>query len=534
MNAPATWNAQPRRPAWGVRIPPRKSLATRAAILIAPPPARVTIPLIGGAGHCAQPLVAIGQTVRCGEPVAAAAMPDHPVIHASIAGQVADIGAYPIAGTAVPVPCIVIERGQSGFGQSESEQGESDQSEPCWDGYPAQTGAASLPAAEIRRQIATAGIVGLGGALFPTATKLASAGERPLLLLNGAECEAYISCDDMLLRERADRVVAGARILCAALGAELGVIALKTDMPEARVALLDALERAADPRLAVSTVTAKYPAGGERQLIELVFSREVPAGGLPADIGVICQNVATAAAVADFFLHGRPLISRIVTISGGSIAAPCNIDARIGTPVADLVALAGGYAGTPARLIMGGPMMGIALADDALPVSAATNCVIAATLAELGAHSVEQACIRCGLCVEACPASLMPQDLLSAVRMENTTRLAELGLSECIECGACDYACPSHIRLATRFQAGKRMLTSAQLAREQARIARSRYEARTQRLARESEAQQNMAVQPSALDALLARTRQRGSIPGTDRPVTDRPDTDSPKTGRPE
>jgi electron transport complex protein RnfC len=195
----------------------------------------------------------------------------------------------------------------------------------------AQPDAAALPASEIRRQIATAGIVGLGGALFPTAAKLESAGAMPLLLLNGAECEAYISCDDMLLRERAERVVAGGRILCAALGAELCVIAIKTDMPEARAALLEAIESAADPRLGVSTVTAMYPAGGERQLIELVFGREVPAGGLPADIGVICQNVATAAAVADFFLDGRPLISRIVTISGGGIATPCNIEARIGT-----------------------------------------------------------------------------------------------------------------------------------------------------------------------------------------------------------
>jgi electron transport complex protein RnfC len=321
----------------------------------------------------------------------------------------------------------------------------------------------------------------------------------------------------MLLRERADRVVAGGRILCAALGAELCVIAIKTDMPEARAALAEALERTADPRLALSTVTAKYPAGGERQLIELVFGREVPAGGRPADIGVICQNVATAAAVADFFLDGRPLISRIVTLSGSGIATPRNIDARIGTAVADLVALAGGYTGTPERLIMGGPMMGVALPDDALPISAASNCVIAATAAELGGPAVEQPCIRCGLCVEACPAGLMPQDLLGAVRVGNTARLAELGISECIECGACDYACPSHIPLAATFQTGKRLLASAQLAREQADRARSRFEARTQRLARAGSEQPSNPVEPSALDALLARTRQRSNTQGSDK-----------------
>lgn len=498
MNAPATYNPQPPRPAWGVRIPQRKSLATRTPILRAPPPARVLIPL----GPGARLLVVPGQSVRCGEPLTAPAVPGQPTIHASIAGQVTDIGPHPVAGSSEAVPCVVIERGAS---------------EVFWDGYPAQPDAASLPATEIRRLIASAGIVGLGGALFPTAAKLASAGEKPLLLLNGAECEAYISCDDMLLRERAARVVAGGLILCAALGAERCVIAIKNDMPEARSALLDAIDRAADPRLALSTVTARYPAGGERQLIELVFGREVPAGGLPADIGVICQNVATAAAVADFFLDGRPLVSRIITISGGGIASPCNIDARIGTPVSDLVALAGGYAGTPERLIMGGPMMGVALPDDTLPVSAATNCVIAATAAELGGKTLEQPCIRCGLCVEACPARLMPQDLLGAVRMQNTARLADLALGECIECGACDYACPSHIPLTGQFRRGKRLLGQAQHAAEQARIARSRYEARTQRLARESSEQQPGAVETPALEALLARTRRRGDAHGSDK-----------------
>ncbi|MBM4221817.1 MAG: electron transport complex subunit RsxC [Gammaproteobacteria bacterium] len=498
MSDRALWNAQPRRPAWGLRTPRRKSLATDTAILVAPPPARVTIALAGNAGASASPLVVCGQSVRCGEPIAAPATPGLAAIHASIAGRIADIGAYPVAGSSGAVPCIVIER---------------DDSVAPWEGYPLQTDAAALPAAEIRRQLAGSGIVGLGGALFPLSAKLASAGATPALLLNGAECEAYISCDDMLLRERAGRVLAGARILCTALGAELCIVAIKTDMPEARSALLAALEQAGDPRLGLSTVTAKYPAGGERQLIELVFGREVPAGGLPADIGVICQNVATAAAVADFFLDGQPLISRIVTITGGGIARPCNIEARIGTPIAELVSLAGGYRGLPERLIMGGPMMGIALPDDALPVTAATNCVIAATAGELGDAAVELPCIRCGFCVEACPAGLMPQELLGAVRMEYTTRLAELDIGACIECGVCDYACPSHIPLTTSFQAGKRLLSGAQLARSQADRARGRFEARTQRLARDSSVQTITPVGPSALDALLSRTRQRGNPP---------------------
>jgi electron transport complex protein RnfC len=237
-------------------------------------------------------------------------------------------------------------------------------------------------------------------------------------------------------------------------------------MPEARNALYNALQAAGDPRLVLSVVTAKYPAGGERQLIELVLGREVPAGGHPADAGVVCQNVATAAAVADFFRHGQPLISRIVTVTGGGVVRPRNIEARIGTAIADLIELAGGYTRNPVRLIMGGPMMGIALPADDLPITAATNCLIVATALDLGADEdgdagPEMPCIRCGACIEACPASLLPQELLSAARDGNRTELEDLGLGECIECGACDYVCPSHIPLTQQFVASKEQLRAA-------------------------------------------------------------------------
>jgi electron transport complex protein RnfC len=334
-----------------------------------------------------------------------------------------------------------------------------------WPGYTPDPEAATRPAQDLQERIAAAGLIGLGGALFPTARKLKAAAGAPVLLLNGAECEPYISCDDMLIRERADCVVAGGRLLLAALGAQRCVIAVKTDMPKARVALYNAIEAAGDVRLVMSVVTAKYPAGGERQLIELVLGREVPAGGHPADVGVLCQNVATAAAAADFFLRGQPLISRIVTVSGGGVRQPRNIEARIGTPVAELIALAGGYmAGgyqqEPRRLIMGGPMMGVALASDELPITAATNCLIAATASDLGSDQREMPCIRCGDCIEACPASLLPQELLVAVRVGNAAELATLGVTECIECGACDYVCPSHIPLTRHFIRGKAALVA--------------------------------------------------------------------------
>jgi len=288
-----------------------------------------------------------------------------------------------------------------------------------------------------------------------------------------------------------------ARLLLAATGIPRAVIAIKTDMPAARIALSDALQAAADPRLSLAVVTGKYPAGGERQLVELVLGTEVPAGGLPRDAGVVCQNVATAAAVAGFFATGQPLISRIVTVTGGAIAAPCNVEARIGTPAATLIAAAGGYIGTPRRLVMGGPMMGIALPDDDLPITAATNCLLAATAGELGIDTDDELpCIRCGDCIEACPARLLPQALLVACRQNDLAALDRLGAAECIECGACDYACPSHIALTRRFTTAKQQLRDAAGAAAAAQLAREHHAARTARLAREAAArEQELAAQ---------------------------------------
>jgi len=444
---PIAYDAQPRRPAWGVRIPLRKSLSTGAPILVAPPPATVCIQLARGGDAIARATVSAGQRVLCGEPIGEPGEAGAPRVHASISGRVTHVELRLVAGLRDPVPCVVIE------GSGDDEQ---------WPGYSPDPTAADRPPQELQERIAAAGLIGLGGAMFPTARKLRAGGGAPVLLLNGAECEPYISCDDLLIRERADRVVAGGRLLLAALGAQRCVVAVKTDMPEARVALYHALERAGNPRIVMSVVTAKYPVGGERQLIELVLGREVPVGRYPADVGVLCQNVATAAAVADFFERGRPLISRIVTVTGGGISQPRNIEARIGTPVAALIALAGGYRDDAQRqtlrLIMGGPMMGIALTSDQLPITGATNCLIAATRTDLGAPQREMPCIRCGDCIEACPAGLQPQELLMATLAGNPADLLELGVTECIECGGCDYVCPSHIPLTKHFVAGKATL----------------------------------------------------------------------------
>ncbi len=459
-----------------------------------------------GAGPPAVPCVAPGDPVRTGEPIARTST--GLVVHASISGRVAAVEARPVpAPTPVSAPCVVVH----GDGLDEPFPGQ----EPA--------DAEALTAGELCDRLAAAGITGLGGALFPTAEKLRAGAGSPLLIVNGAECEPYISCDEALLRERAARVVGGSRILARALGAERAVLVVKTDMPEARGAVSRAIQDAGDPALALAVVTAKYPAGGERQLIEMLTGRQVPTGGLPIDVGCVCQNVGTAAAVAELCELGRPLVSRIVTVTGGAIESPRNIEARIGTPMHALVELAGGYRAPPDHLIMGGPMMGYALPGDALPVTKATNCILAATASELHGPGAELPCIRCGECSQACPAGLMPQELHNVWRARDVPALEALGAVDCIECGACDYVCPSFIPLTARLTEAKSWVRLRRRSATEAARARDRYESRMARLARETEQREQQldaaaGKLPSAdepeqaratIEAILRRVRER-------------------------
>lgn len=430
LHAAWTFDPRPPRPDWGIALPALKRLSTRGPIQPAPPPAEAVISLAHAQG-IATPLVRPGDRVLTGQPLARDAQA---AAHASVTGTVVAVESRPVPGSS-HTPCVVVRR----------------EDPERFDPALRPVDPAVLTPAQIAAHISAGGIAGLGGALFPTGRKLRAGAPIRALIINGVECEPWISCDEMLLRERAAAVIRGTRIMMRALATEQAVIAVKVDMAEARVALHDALEADGSGSIGLAVVTARYPSGGERQLIELLTGEEVPAGGLPRDIGHVCQNVGTAAAVADLFDLGQPLISRIVTVTGGAIAAPGNFAVRIGTPIAALLAAAGGCREEPARLIMGGPMMGIALADDALPVTRATNCVVAATAGELAPARLEMPCIRCGECVQACPAHLLPNELLGAVRRGDAAALDELGLAACIECGCCDHVCPSAIALTPRF-----------------------------------------------------------------------------------
>jgi len=456
-----------------VRIVPNKAESAGQPIAILAAPAHCRIPVDLGPGGAADVVVQHGQRVLRGEVIARNARGF--CVHASTSGRVVAIGAAAVPGPdGMRATCVEIEADGADT--------------PHPDCRPPPD-FRSLTPARIREEIAAGGIVGLGGALFPTAEKLGTRMPARALIINGAECEPYISCDERLMRERPGDVVRGTEIMLRALGCEHAVIALESDMPEARVALQEFLETADCPEIRVAVVTAKYPAGGERQLIELLTGREVPADGLPEDAGYVCQNAATAAAVAARFERGQPLISRIVTVTGNCVRQPLNVEARIGAPLADLLAMAGGLHEAPAQLIMGGPMMGFELSGTDLPVTKASNCLLAAAAGELGESLPRYPCIRCGQCSDACPARLMPQMLLGSCEREDTEAMAQLGLEACIECGCCDVVCPSHIPLTANFVRGKQELRMARTATAAAERARAASEAHDRRIERHAAAQ---------------------------------------------
>jgi electron transport complex protein RnfC len=455
----------------GLQLDGHKRRSSASPLRAASPPAQAVLPLDQHTGLPAVALVKPGDAVRMGQPIAQPQSEMSAWIHSPVSGRVTAIEPRPApnhGGDAAP--CIVIAN------DSRDERHSANQ----------PIDFQSVDPVDLCEHIARGGIVGLGGATFPTAIKLLQARSKGQvhLILNGVECEPWISCDDVLMRERAQDVVLGARILCRALGASKCTIAIENDMPEAIQAIGVELKAGAVHDIAVRAIPSIYPAGGERQLITTLTGLEVPADGLPSDIGMVCQNVGTAAAIARWIRDGEPLIRRIVTLTGSGVREPMNLEVRIGTLIADLIQGCGGYRNTVTELIMGGSMMGTALPRDDVPVIKGTNCVIAATPTDFRRRGPQMPCIRCGNCSMACPAALLPQQLLWYGLGGDLPALDRHGLLECIECGCCDHVCPSQIPLAQRFREFKPALLDALGVRERADDARLRFESREQRLAR--------------------------------------------------
>ncbi len=462
MNPFKLWNFH-----GGLPLDGHKQESTRLPLQAARLPERLIFPLRQRGGTLAEPCVAIGERVLKNQAIARDPDGRTPPIHASSSGIVAAIESLPL-----PHPsglsdlCLAIDTDGK------------DEATEC----PGIEDYRRCTPEDLRRRIHEAGIVGLGGAGFPTAWKIAP-GQRGIdtLILNGAECEPYITCDESLLRHHAAEVLAGGEILRHTLGAERGLLAIENDMPEALAAAQQAKREGGYENIDIVPVPALYPTGGEKQLIRVLTGREVPSQGLPADIGLVCQNVGTAAAVYAAVSRGQPLVSRIVTVTGRGVRQPRNLLARIGTPIADLVEQAGGYTDEAERLILGGPMMGLALPRDDLPIVKSANCILVAGRGEIASEKRALPCIRCGACAEVCPANLLPQQLYWYSRSDQIDRAAEYHLLDCIECGCCDLACPSHIPLVQYFRAAKGTAMAQRREREQADHARLRFEAREAR-----------------------------------------------------
>ena len=369
----------------------------------------------------------------------------------------------------------------------------------------------TLPVEQLIDRIYQAGVAGLGGAVFPTAAKIQSAEKKvKLLIINGAECEPYITCDDRLMRDYTDEMLEGIRILRYILRPEKVVIAVEDNKPEAIQAIQQSLHGANDIELRV--IPTKYPSGAAKQLIYLLTGMEVPSGGRSYDIGVLMHNVGTAFAVKRAVINDEPLIERVVTLTGDKISEKGNYWVRLGTPVDHLLAQVGYQYDERFPVFAGGPMMGLQLSDLNAPITKLINCLLAPDHFEYGEPEPEQSCIRCSACSDACPVNLMPQQLYWYARSEDHQKSEEYCLKDCIECGVCAYVCPSHIPLIQYFRQEKAKIWEIKEKAKKAEEAKLRFEAKQARMEREE--QERKARSQRAAEARREElAKQKGEDP---------------------
>ncbi len=373
-------------------------------------------------------------------------------------------------------------------------------------------------------RIREAGIVGLGGAAFPSFVKVNSSAKKGIdtFIINAAECEPYISCDDMLMRERADEIVTGILILIKMLQPKQCLIGIEDNKPEAIAAMKKAVEAVGKSQIRVVSIPTLYPSGDAKVLTKILTGIEIPKGKRSYDMGSLCHNLATVHAVYKAIVKGEPLISRIITVTGEGVKQPQNMEVLLGTPVSDLVAQAGGYTEKAQRLIMGGPMMGFALSHDNIPAVKASNCFLVASIQSLQqANSIHSSqpqmpCIRCGKCMQACPAKLLPQQLYWHTQAKDFERVAEHHLSSCIECGCCDFVCPSHIPLVSYFRFAKSEIRAQEKILKKADLSRQRHEFLEFRKAREKkERDEKRRKHKEALQRKKAAMAAKKTMKGT-------------------
>ncbi|MCW2254618.1 electron transport complex protein RnfC [Providencia alcalifaciens] len=488
----------------GIHPPEMKLQSSLTPMRVASVPEELIIPLQQHLGPEGELIVKVGEHVLKGQPLTRGLGRTVPV-HASTSGTVTAIKpmvtAHP---SGLKELCVSIK---------------ADGQDTWCELYP-EPNYLQLTPQQLLQKIELAGIAGLGGAGFPTASKLASGKDAiKTLIVNAAECEPYITADDRLMQEHADEIIQGCRVLQHLLNPNQILIGIEDNKPEAITALNNAITQQ-DKQIIVRVIPTKYPSGGAKQLTKILTGKEVPSGARSSQIGVLMQNVGTVVAIKRAVIDGQPLIERVVTVTGESITSPGNFWTRLGTPVYHLLQQTGFIPAAEQMVIMGGPLMGFTLPDLNVPVVKICNCLLVPTVEEVGKKTIEEACIRCGLCVEACPAALLPQQLYWFSKGKEHEKAQKHNLFDCIECGACAYVCPSNIPLVQYYRQEKAEIREISQEERRAAEAKLRFEAKQQRMEREKlardERHKKAAVQvekkdKDAVAEALARVKARNN-----------------------
>ncbi len=423
----------------GIHPPEYKELTEHLPIERAVEPSTVVIPMQQHIGAPCEPIVKVGDRVLVGQKIGEAKGFVSSPVHSSVSGEVKAIDMMPAAGGGEVLSVTIISDGQNEVDPSVQPKGDIEK----------------LSAKEIVDIIKEAGIVGMGGAAFPTHVKLSPPPEKKIdtIILNGAECEPYLTADHRLMLETPENVIYGLRALMKSVGVEKGYIGIESNKPDA----IETMTKAAAeyPNIEVVGLYTKYPQGAEKQLIYACTKKEVPSGGLPMDVGVVVNNVGTAAQVAIAIKTGMPLVERITTVTGKAVASPKNLLIKIGVPVKDVIEQCGGLTQKPGKLIMGGPMMGLATHTDEVVITKGSSGVL--LFDETEAKMPERGpCIRCGKCVDICPAFLQPLHISNFSNNNMMEAAEKYRALDCIECGSCSFICPAKIPLLQAIRVAKR------------------------------------------------------------------------------
>ena len=443
----------------GVKPPTNKTQSQGLPIAQAPLPSRLIVPLHQSIGGTPRPIVSVGERVLKGQLIGEADAWISAAVHAPTSGTVTAIGLYVQPHpSGLDAMCVEI----APDGREEWIERQALDLETC-------------SPEMVREYLQRSGVVGLGGAVFPTHGKLTASKTVPMeeLVINGAECEPFITCDDLLMRERAEEIIRGIGLFRDLLKPRKVLIGIEDNKPEALTAMQAAVDQLGE-NFSVIAVPTRYPAGGAKQLIRVLTGKEVPASKRSTDLGVQCFNVATAYTAWRAVAHGEPVISRIVTVTG-NVAAPRNYEVLIGTPMAEVLALAQ-PAGDTDGIVMGGPMMGFLVPNGEVPVVKATNCLIAHSAKLFPPKAPEMPCIRCGSCAQACPHELQPFEMYWFARAKNFGKTQEYHIFDCIECGCCSYVCPSRIPLVQYFRFAKSEIWEREREKKAADQAKTRFE----------------------------------------------------------